>query len=309
MEACARQASALVVPASIRQPFEAPLASPSEPKSYMFGRRTSRQVLLDCHWPAVARYSMQPYDPSFLLHGIFPLLPASSASCCHSYPWWQLQGSEGDAAGVNVEWGPVQDLVRVVQSKQTISKDTFAGIKKNLKSPSKSNVCKTLTTLDSIAANCNSAIRLQLADARWIEMLLSICYKNPTAAMPVCQLLSNWVCSYGHEQLGHAAKFAAQALKQKGYGIPPPAPLAYHMVSFLSSSCHCLSLAASRCKPHPCHHHFTVSCRQKLLSRAHQWSVSSAALTSQLLISCQLQNSQVRLLPQSCSSTDSPCFA
>lgn len=139
------------------------------------------------------------------------------------------QGSESDGLGDGVDWTAVQDLVTLVQNKQILSKDTLAGIKKSLKSPSKSHVCKTLTTLDSIAANCTPSIRLQLADAKWIEMLISVCYKNPTAALPICQLFSNWVCSYSHEQLGHSANFASQALKQKGYAIPPPAPLAYHM--------------------------------------------------------------------------------
>ena len=130
-----------------------------------------------------------------------------------------------------MDWIAVQDLITLVQTKQTLSKDILAGIKKSLKAPSKSHVCKTLTTLDSIAANCTPSIRLQLADAKWIEMLISVCYKNPTAALPICQLFSNWVCSYSHEQLGHSANFASQALTQKGYAIPPPAPLAYHMVS------------------------------------------------------------------------------
>ncbi|DBA69578.1 TPA: hypothetical protein ACH3X2_012657 [Trebouxia sp. C0005] len=141
------------------------------------------------------------------------------------------QGSETDGLGDGVDWSAVQDLVILVQNKQILSKDTLAGIKKSLKSPSKSHVCKTLTALDSIAANCTPSIRLQLADAKWTEMLISVCYKNPTAALPICQLFSNWVCSYSHEQLGHSANFASQALKQKGYAIPPPAPLAYHMVS------------------------------------------------------------------------------
>ncbi|KAL0046858.1 hypothetical protein WJX82_000075 [Trebouxia sp. C0006] len=139
------------------------------------------------------------------------------------------QGSESDGLGDGVDWSAVLDLVTLVQNKQTLSKDTLAGIKKSLKSPSKSHVCKTLTTLDSIAANNNPSIRLQLADAKWIEMLIFVCYKNPTAALPICQLFSNWVCSYSHEPLGHSANFASQALKQKGYAIPPPAPLAYHM--------------------------------------------------------------------------------
>ncbi|DBA69579.1 TPA: hypothetical protein ACH3X2_012657 [Trebouxia sp. C0005] len=139
------------------------------------------------------------------------------------------QGSETDGLGDGVDWSAVQDLVILVQNKQILSKDTLAGIKKSLKSPSKSHVCKTLTALDSIAANCTPSIRLQLADAKWTEMLISVCYKNPTAALPICQLFSNWVCSYSHEQLGHSANFASQALKQKGYAIPPPAPLAYHM--------------------------------------------------------------------------------
>ena len=148
-----------------------------------------------------------------------------------------MQGSEAGSVGDGVDWTAVQDIVKLVQSRQQISKDTLSGFKKTLKSPSKSLVCKTLTTLDSIAANGGSTIRTQLADARWIEMLLSVCYKNPTAALPVCQLLSNWLCSYNHEHLGHAANFAAQSLKQKGYVIPPPAPLAYQMVNVTSYIC------------------------------------------------------------------------
>ncbi|DBB01169.1 TPA: hypothetical protein ACH3X1_001055 [Trebouxia sp. C0004] len=148
------------------------------------------------------------------------------------------QGSESDGLGDGVDWSAVQDLVTLVQNKQNLSKDTLAGIKKSLKSPSKSHVCKTLTTLDSIAANCSPNIRLQLADAKWIEMLNSVCYKNPTAALPICQLFSNWVCSYSHEQLGHSANFASQALKQKGYAIPPPAPLAYHMAEVAQQGTH-----------------------------------------------------------------------
>ena len=129
-----------------------------------------------------------------------------------------------------MDWGVVQDLVRLIQSKQTISKDTLASTKKSLKSPSKSIVCTTLTTLDSIAANCGPAIRSQLAESRWVEMLLSVCCKNPTAALPICQLFSNWACSYNHELLGRSAHAAVQNLRQRSAIIPPPAPLAHHMV-------------------------------------------------------------------------------
>ena len=141
-----------------------------------------------------------------------------------------LQGSDVSVAADGMDWGIVQDLVRFIQGKQTLSKDTLASTKKSLKSPSKSLVCSTLTTLDSIAANCGTSIRSQLAEPRWVEMLLSVCFKNPTAALPICQLFSNWACSYKHEQLGHASSFATQSLKQKGAIIPPPAPLAHHMV-------------------------------------------------------------------------------
>ena len=129
-----------------------------------------------------------------------------------------------------MDWETVQSLVRLVQTKQAISKDTLASSKKSLKSPSKSLVCSTLTTLDSVAANCGPTVRAQLAEPRWVEMLLSVCFKNPTAALPICQLFSNWACSYQREQLGHASNFAIQSLKQKGAIIPPPAPLAHHMV-------------------------------------------------------------------------------
>ena len=141
-----------------------------------------------------------------------------------------MQGSDGGTSADAMDWGTVQDLVKLIQSKQTVSKDTLASTKKSLKSPSKSLVCSTLTTLDSIAANCGPAIRTQLAEPRWVEMLISVCLKNPTAALPICQLFSNWACSYSYEQLGHAANFAIQSLKQKGAIIPPPAPLAHHMV-------------------------------------------------------------------------------
>lgn len=141
-----------------------------------------------------------------------------------------MKGSDASASADGMDWGTVQDLTRLIQSRQTISKDTLASTKKSLKSPSKSLVCSTLTTLDSIAANCGPAIRSQLAEPRWVEMLLSVCFKNPTAALPTCQMFSNWACSYSHEQLGHASNFAIQSLKQKGAIIPPPVPLAYHMV-------------------------------------------------------------------------------
>ena len=148
-----------------------------------------------------------------------------------------VQGSESDPLGDDVDWRNVQDMVQTVNNKQAIPKDALTSIKKGLKVPSKSAVCKTLTALDSIAANCSSAIRIQLAEPKWIDMLLSVCYKNPTAAMPVGQLLSNWSCSYGHEPLGLAAHRAAQALQHNGYEIPPPTPQAYHMVI----SCNILS--------------------------------------------------------------------
>lgn len=144
--------------------------------------------------------------------------------------WDKLQGSDASKPADGMDWGTVQDLVRLIQGKQTLSKDTLASTKKSLKSPSKSLVCSTLTTLDSIAANCGTSVRSQLAEPRWVEMLLSVCFKNPTAALPICQLFSNWACSYKHEQLGHASNFAIQSLKQKGAIIPPPAPLAHHMV-------------------------------------------------------------------------------
>lgn len=63
-----------------------------------------------------------------------------------------------------------------------------------------------------------------------MEMLLSACYKYPATAIPVCQLMSNWICSYSREQLGHAAQYAAQALENKGFYIPVPTALAYHLV-------------------------------------------------------------------------------
>lgn len=129
-----------------------------------------------------------------------------------------------------MDWGVVQDLVRSIQSRQNLSKDTLANTKKSLKSPSKSAVCSTLTTLDSIAANCGPPIRAQLADSRWMEMLLSVCCKKPTAAMPICQLFSNWACSYNHEPLGASANAAIQNLRQRSAIIPPPAPSAHHMV-------------------------------------------------------------------------------
>lgn len=129
-----------------------------------------------------------------------------------------------------MDWAGVQDLVRLIQSRQTIPKDTLASTKKSLKLPSKSAVCSTLTTLDSIAANCGPPIRSQLAESRWMEMLLSVCCKNPTAAMPICQLFSNWACSYNRELLGRSANAAIQHLRQRSAIIPPPAPLAHHMV-------------------------------------------------------------------------------
>ena len=178
-------------------------------------------------------------------------------------------------------------MVRLVQSKQAISKDTLAGIKKNLKSPSKSHVCKTLTTLDSIAANCSTTVRSQLAEMRWIEMLLSVCYKNPTAALPICQLLSNWLCSYSHEQLGHAANFAAQALSQKGYSIPPPVPLAHHMVWLQTDAS--LTYRQSQML-------LMLHCRQRLRNRAQSWLDFSVGLTSQAWIfGCLLQIAQVSI--------------
>ncbi|KAL3141149.1 hypothetical protein ABBQ38_003497 [Trebouxia sp. C0009 RCD-2024] len=128
-----------------------------------------------------------------------------------------------------MDWGAVQDLARSIQSKQAIPKDMLASTKRGLKSPSKSSVCTTLTSLDSITANCGPSIRSQLAEPRWIEMLLSVCCKNPTAALPICQLFSNWACSYSHEALGQSANAAIQTLRQRSAIIPPPAPLAHHM--------------------------------------------------------------------------------
>lgn len=116
-----------------------------------------------------------------------------------------------------------------MQNRQQVPKDTFSSVKKGLKS-TQGAACNSLTLLDSIAINCGLNVRDQLADSAWIEMLLSACYKYPTAAAPICQLLSNWICSYNQEKLGHAAQYAAQALRQKNFYIPVPTALAYHLV-------------------------------------------------------------------------------
>lgn len=186
-----------------------------------------------------------------------------------------MQGSDASTAADGMDWGVVQDLVRSIQSKQSLSKDTLANTKKSLKSPSKSAVCSTLTTLDSIAANCGPPIRSQLADSRWMEMLLSVCCKNPTAAMPICQLFSNWACSYNHELLGSSANAAIQNLRQRSAIIPPPAPSAHHMVCLQSMP---LPFIAKSWR-----HNIATTpddCRQKWLNRAHPCSAFSEALTS-----------------------------
>lgn len=139
-----------------------------------------------------------------------------------------LQGS--DHTSNEVDWGVIQETVKMVQNRQQVPKETFSTIKKGLKAGTQSAACNSLTLLDSIAVNGGQAIRAYLADPACIEMLLSACYKYPTAAVPTCQLLGNWICSYGQEKLGHAAQYAAQALRQKNFYIPVPTALAYHLV-------------------------------------------------------------------------------
>ena len=121
----------------------------------------------------------------------------------------------------------------MVQNRHQIPKETFSTIKKGLKAGTQPAACNSLTLLDTIAVNGGQNIREQLADPTWLEMLLSACYKYPVAAAPICQLLGNWICTYGQEKLGHAAQYAAQALRQKSFYIPVPTALAYHLVCLI----------------------------------------------------------------------------